>query len=43
MIAVRVGEPDLAFELALPFEIEGVVNGDVNSPAFDVQVERTTR
>jgi hypothetical protein len=36
LIAVRMGEPNLTLELALPFEVEGIVDRDVDSPTLDV-------
>src|SRR5207249_8849283 len=43
VIAVGVREPNLAFELAFPFEMLGIMNGDVQSPSIDGDVERTPR
>lgn len=43
MIAVRVSGADQTFELALPFEMVGVVGRDVDSPTLDIHAKRATR
>lgn len=34
--AVRMGEPNLTLELAMPFQMEGIVDRDVDSTTLDV-------
>jgi hypothetical protein len=41
MITVRMDQSNLSLELAFPFEIVRIVDGDVNSPHVGVDVERT--
>ena len=43
MIAVRVRGADQTLELALPFEMEGIMGRDVDSSALDIHAQWATR